>query len=182
MLARSASITAFTRRDGVRLAAIGVLIIVALGAILAVDALPGPFNGSSAIVEGVATADIRAPRALTYTSEVATEQRREEVRDQVPPQYDYTIERGRVTADLIGRVGGHVEREHADRLRGSWSGESARQEDGEDDKGRSTPPSSLTDDSVHGISPSTRRAIWGRACGPTIPLPCPTPARCCRPR
>jgi cyclic-di-AMP phosphodiesterase PgpH len=99
MLARSASIRAFTRRDGVRLVAIGVLIIVALGAILAVDALPGPFNGTSAIVDGVATNDIRAPRALTYTSAEATEQRREEARQQVPPQYDYTADRGRATAE-----------------------------------------------------------------------------------
>ncbi len=99
MLARSASIRAFTRRDGVRLALIGLLIIVAMGAILAVDALPGPLNGTNAIVDGIATTDIRAPRALTYTSEAATEQRRQEVREQVPPQYDYTTERGRVTAE-----------------------------------------------------------------------------------
>src|SRR5688572_18414806 len=98
MLARSASIRAFTRRDGVRLAVIGLLIIVGLGAILAVDALPGPFNGTSAIVDDVATVDIRAPRALTYTSEEATEQRREEAREQVPPQYDYAADRGRATA------------------------------------------------------------------------------------
>jgi len=34
MIARSASIRAFTRRDGVRLVAIGLLIIVALGLIV----------------------------------------------------------------------------------------------------------------------------------------------------
>jgi cyclic-di-AMP phosphodiesterase PgpH len=99
MLARSASIRAFTRRDGVRLVAIGLLIIVALGAIMAVDALPGPFNGSNGIVGGVATVDIRAPRALTYTSTIATNQRRDEVRQQVAPQYDYTPDRGQSTAD-----------------------------------------------------------------------------------
>ena len=93
MLARSASIRAFTRRDGVRLVAIGVLIMIALGAILAVDSLPGPLASSAAIVDDVATSDIRAPRALTYTSTEATNQRREEARAQVPPQYDYTDER-----------------------------------------------------------------------------------------
>ncbi len=99
MLARSASIRAFTRRDGVRLVAIGLLIVLVLGAVLAVDALPGPFPGSSQIVDNVATADIRAPRAVTYTSQAATDQRREEARQQVPPQYDYTPERGQQTAE-----------------------------------------------------------------------------------
>jgi hypothetical protein len=56
MIARSASIRAFTRRDGVRLVAIGLLIIVALGTILAIDALPTPIGGSNGIVDGVATA------------------------------------------------------------------------------------------------------------------------------
>ena len=63
MIARSAAIRAFTRRDGVRLVAIGLLIIVALGAILAIDALPTPIGASNGIVDGVATVDIRAPRA-----------------------------------------------------------------------------------------------------------------------
>jgi putative nucleotidyltransferase with HDIG domain len=99
MLARSTSIRGFTRRDGLRLAGLGVLLVVTLGAVLAVDALPGPFAGSSAIVDDVAMIDIRAPRALTYESEVATTQRREEAREQVLPQYDYTPERGRSTAE-----------------------------------------------------------------------------------
>src|SRR4051812_43633821 len=96
MIARSASLRAFTRRDGVRLVGIGLLIIVALGMILAIDALPGP---SSGIANGVATVDIRAPRALTYTSAVATQQRQQQARDQVVPQYDYSIDRAQtVTA------------------------------------------------------------------------------------
>src|SRR4051794_13746351 len=99
MLARSASIRAFTRRDGVRLVGIGLLIIVALGGILAVDTLPGSFGASNGIVDGVATVDIRAPRALTYTSAVATDQRRQQVRDQVPPQYDFSPERARTITD-----------------------------------------------------------------------------------
>jgi putative nucleotidyltransferase with HDIG domain len=99
VLARSASIRAFTRRDGVRLVGIGLLIIVALGAILAVDSLPGSLGASNGIVGDVATVDIRAPRALTYTSAVATDQRRQQVRDQVPPQYDFSPERARTITD-----------------------------------------------------------------------------------
>ncbi len=99
MLARSAQIRAFTRRDGVRLVVIGVLIIVALGAILAVDSLPGSFGASSGIVDGVATVDIRAPSALTYTSAVATAQRRDEARQQIAPQYDYTPDRAQSITD-----------------------------------------------------------------------------------
>ena len=99
MIARSAQIRAFTRRDGVRLVGIGLLIIVALGAILAIDALPGSFGASNGIVDGVATVDIRAPRALTYTSAVATAQRRADVRQQVGPQYDYSSDRAQTIAD-----------------------------------------------------------------------------------
>src|SRR3954454_4606059 len=58
--------------------------------ILAIDALPG---ASSGIANSVATVDIRAPRALTYTSAVAMEQRRQQARDQVQPQYDYSSPR-----------------------------------------------------------------------------------------
>ena len=99
MIARSAQIRAFTRRDGVRLVAIGLLIIVALGAILAFDTLRGSFGASTGIVGGVATVDIRAPRALTYTSAVATQQRRDEASQQVPPQYDFTSERAQNMAN-----------------------------------------------------------------------------------
>jgi putative nucleotidyltransferase with HDIG domain len=98
MLARSASIRAFTRRDGVRLVGIGLLIIVALAAILAVDVLPGPGSAAS-IVDGVATSDIRAPRSLTFTSTEATNQRRDEVRQQVGPKYDYTTQRAQTITD-----------------------------------------------------------------------------------
>ncbi|CAN5788778.1 cyclic-di-AMP phosphodiesterase PgpH [soil metagenome] len=98
MLARTASIRNFTRRDGVRLIGIGALIVLGLGSVLAFDTLPGPLAGGGAIVDDVATVDLRAPRATTYESDVATSQRREEARDQVPPQYDYTAERGQLTA------------------------------------------------------------------------------------
>jgi putative nucleotidyltransferase with HDIG domain len=99
LIARSAQIRAFTRRDGVRLVAIGLLIIVAMGVILAFDSLAYPIGGSNAIVGGIATVDIRAPRGLTYTSAVATEERRDEVRQQVRPQYDYSPERASALSD-----------------------------------------------------------------------------------
>ena len=100
MLARSASIRHFTRRDGVRLVLFGLLLAIGLGAVLAVDALPGPFAVSNVIVDDVATVDLRAPRAVTYVSDEATNLRRQEAREQVQPQYDYSPERGQLTAQL----------------------------------------------------------------------------------
>lgn len=45
MLARSAAIRAFTRRDGARLLLFGLLLALGLGAVLAIDALTDPFGG-----------------------------------------------------------------------------------------------------------------------------------------
>ncbi|HSH21474.1 MAG TPA: HDIG domain-containing protein [Candidatus Caenarcaniphilales bacterium] len=89
----------FTRRDALRLLVIATLLITALGSVLALDAISGPFVGRGAVVDDVATVEIRAPRAATFESTAATNQRREEVREQVPPQYDWTQERGQATAD-----------------------------------------------------------------------------------
>jgi putative nucleotidyltransferase with HDIG domain len=72
--------------------------VVALGAVLSIDALPGPFAGPGIIVGDVATADIVAPRALTYESAEQTRIAREDASDQVSPQYDYTPERGQLVA------------------------------------------------------------------------------------
>ena len=44
-------------------------------------------------VGDLAPTDIRAPRALTYTNQILTEEAREEARLSVNPQYDYTSER-----------------------------------------------------------------------------------------
>jgi putative nucleotidyltransferase with HDIG domain len=99
MLARSASIRAFTRRDGVRLVALGLLLALGLGGVLAADTLSGPFAGSSIVADNISLVDIRAPRAVTYESAVATEQRREEARLQVAPQYDYTADRAQSTVE-----------------------------------------------------------------------------------
>jgi len=108
MLARSAAVRRFARTDAVRLVVATMLMVAALGGVLAVDALPGPFAGQGIIVGDLATADILAPRALTYESAEQTRLAREDARRQVPPQYDYTPERGQLTAaqqlDLLEEV------------------------------------------------------------------------------
>jgi putative nucleotidyltransferase with HDIG domain len=98
VIARTATVRRFARTDAVRLVAAGLLMIFALGAVLAVDALPGPFSGPGIIVGDLATADIVAPRALTYESAEQTRLAREEASNQVEPQYDYSAERGQLTA------------------------------------------------------------------------------------
>ena len=99
MLARSGELRAsFTRRDLFRLIAAATLFILGVGAILSIDALPGPFTGP-AIVGDVATVDIRAPRTVTFESQVATAQAQAEARDKVEPQYDYSADRARTLAD-----------------------------------------------------------------------------------
>src|SRR4029450_327807 len=54
--------------------------------------------GPGVIVGDLATADIVAPRALTYESTEQTRLAREEARQHVPPQYDSSPERGQLTA------------------------------------------------------------------------------------
>jgi len=98
MLARSSAVRRFARTDAVRLVIATLLMVAALGSVLAIDALPGPFAGPGAIVGEIAPADILAPRALTYESAEATRLAREAARAQVQPQYDYSPERGQLTA------------------------------------------------------------------------------------
>jgi putative nucleotidyltransferase with HDIG domain len=98
MLARSAAVRRFARTDAVRLVVATLLIFGTLGAVLAVDALPGPFAGAGSVVGDVATVDILAPRALTYESAEQTRLARDAARAEVPPQYDYTAERAQLIA------------------------------------------------------------------------------------
>src|SRR5687768_1191279 len=98
MLARSAAVRRFYRTDAVRLIAAAFLMMVTLGAVLALDVLPGPFAGPDAIVGDVANVDILAPRALTYESEEETRLAREAARTRVLPQYDYTPARAQLVA------------------------------------------------------------------------------------
>jgi cyclic-di-AMP phosphodiesterase PgpH len=72
------------------------VLIATLGAILSIEIVPTGFNGA---VGDAATRDIRAPRTATFTSVVETEERRQQARDRVGLQYDYTVERGRESAD-----------------------------------------------------------------------------------
>ncbi|HUG49173.1 MAG TPA: HDIG domain-containing protein [Candidatus Limnocylindria bacterium] len=101
MLARSAVQRqgAFTRRDAIRALIAATLLIATLGLIMGVDALPGPLAGPGIVAGDVALVDVEAPRTATIPSDAATEQRREEARLAVPPQYDYTFERAQAIAE-----------------------------------------------------------------------------------
>jgi cyclic-di-AMP phosphodiesterase PgpH len=96
VLARSTPFQHFDRADARRFLALALLLTLALGAVLALDALPAPFSGGSPVVNGVATVDIRAPRALTYQSDAATQAAREEASAQVAPQYSYNSDRAQL--------------------------------------------------------------------------------------
>jgi cyclic-di-AMP phosphodiesterase PgpH len=107
MLARSGRLrAAFTQRDAVRLVVVTLLFVVTLGGVLAIDSLPGPLLGTGVVVDNVATVDIRAPHTARYESAAETERRQEQARERVAPQYDYTPERGRLTAEAqLGELG-----------------------------------------------------------------------------
>jgi membrane-associated HD superfamily phosphohydrolase len=98
MLARSAPLQHFNRSDAGRFLLLALLLTLALGAVLALDALPAPFSGGSPVVNDVATVDIRAPRALTYESAAATQAARDQASAQVPPQYNYNSDRAQLIA------------------------------------------------------------------------------------
>ena len=86
---RAEGLVSFTRRDAGRLAVAAVVLIVALTAILSTEIFPQRVT----LVEGdVATADVVAPRALTYESETLTADARQAAQDAIPPQYDFTSE------------------------------------------------------------------------------------------
>jgi hypothetical protein len=100
MLARSGRVrAAFTRYDGLRMVGLTGLFVLALAAVLATDALPGPLLGSGVIVNDVATVDIRAPHGATFESASETARRQDQARERVAPQYDYSPDRGRLTAE-----------------------------------------------------------------------------------
>ena len=89
----------FTRRDLARLLVAAILLILALTTMLAVDVAPG---GLGFQVGTIAQESIRAPRALTYSSEILTQQARADAADAVAPQYDYSPERA---ADIATQQG-----------------------------------------------------------------------------
>ena len=78
-----------SRRELLRLTVAGASLILVMTLTLGIDLSPGLDLKAGDLAPG----DIRAPRALTYTNEVLTEQAREAARQAVPPQYDFTTER-----------------------------------------------------------------------------------------
>jgi putative nucleotidyltransferase with HDIG domain len=92
---RTAPVRAFTRRDGVRLALGGVVLVAALAAILASNVVPQPVDVA---VGGIAPVDIVAPRSLEITSDTLTEAARRQASDRVGPRYDYTPDDGAAIA------------------------------------------------------------------------------------
>jgi membrane-associated HD superfamily phosphohydrolase len=96
MLAQTADrLMPFRRGDAIRLIVASILLIVALGATLAIDVVP---TGIGLEVGDIPQNDIRAPRTLTFRSEILTAQAHADARNGVPPQYDYTSERAAAVA------------------------------------------------------------------------------------
>ena len=82
------------RREAVRLATAAAALALAMTAILAVDLSP-KFNFAAG---DLAPADIRAPRAVTFTNQILTQQARDAARAAVLPQYDFTSEKAIATS------------------------------------------------------------------------------------
>jgi putative nucleotidyltransferase with HDIG domain len=95
LVQRPARATPFTRRDLVRLLISSILLIVALTAVLASDIIPTKLDVTAG---QVATADIDAPRATTFTSATLTQAARDTASQAVAPQYDYTPAKGDTVA------------------------------------------------------------------------------------
>ncbi len=97
MLTRRADHTApFTRRDATRLSVAAVLLIVALTAVFAADAFS---TGLGLEVGQIASESIKAPRTIEFGSQIMTEERRQQARASVAPQYDYTPEKANAVAE-----------------------------------------------------------------------------------
>ncbi|HET9519477.1 MAG TPA: HDIG domain-containing protein [Candidatus Limnocylindrales bacterium] len=92
---RMDEIAAVTRRDAVRLGIAAVALIVVLTVILGASFFPQPVQLA---VGDVATADIVAPRATEYVSEVLTAEKRQAAADAVDPVYSFTEEKAAAIA------------------------------------------------------------------------------------
>jgi putative nucleotidyltransferase with HDIG domain len=99
LVQRALRATGFGRRDAIRFAISLVVLVGVLTAILGADFLP---NRVSLAVGDIAAADIRAPRALDFVSTIETDQARQNARDKVPPQYDYSVAKGAAVANEQG--------------------------------------------------------------------------------
>ena len=88
---RAPALARFTRNDATRLGIAAAILILILTAILGADILP---EESITYAEGeVARADIVAPRAIDFDSDVLTEEARTAARAAVPPQYTYSTDK-----------------------------------------------------------------------------------------
>ncbi len=88
MLSRSVEPAAqFTRRDAGRLILASLLLVAAMSVVLGVDFLPAQTQLEAG---KPAPADVVAPRTGEYVSAVLTDAARQQARDDVPPQYDFT--------------------------------------------------------------------------------------------
>jgi putative nucleotidyltransferase with HDIG domain len=97
MLARQARapLAAFTRRDAIRLSVAATVLIVALTAILSIDVIPAAYHVA---VGDIAPATILAPRTVDFQSQILTKQAQDAAVQAVPPQYDYTPQKGDLAA------------------------------------------------------------------------------------
>jgi len=80
----------FTRRDVARLTIRAGLLVAALTAIFALDLLPQRLDIQ---VGAVASADIVAPRAASYVSDIQTKEQKDQASAAVAPVYDYGAEK-----------------------------------------------------------------------------------------
>jgi hypothetical protein len=90
---------AFSRRDLGRLLVASVLLVLAMTAIFALDIVPTRIDLK---IGAVATSDILAPRALSYTSTILTNEARAAKRLGVAPQYDFTPDKASAVARQQG--------------------------------------------------------------------------------
>ncbi len=85
----------FSRRDIPRLVIASVVLVAVLAAILAVDLFPQQVGVR---LGDIPRTNIIAPKAVTYESAVLTEAKRQEARNSVGDQYDYTPENAAAVA------------------------------------------------------------------------------------
>jgi putative nucleotidyltransferase with HDIG domain len=91
LTSRAATISRFTRSDATRLVIASVILVLTLTAILGADFLPK--ETPTLAVGDIAPADIVAPAAIEFESDVQTAAARQDARDGVEPQYDFTSEK-----------------------------------------------------------------------------------------
>ena len=91
LTSRAVAIRRFTRNDATRLSIASVILVLILTAILGADLLP---RESLTLKAGdIVGTDIVAPGPVEFESEVQTAAARQEARDDVEPQYDFTSEK-----------------------------------------------------------------------------------------